>query len=171
MDVIDTLTDRNDQFSREQFTPGMPLLPALRTLVLCCVDPRVDPAYILGIELGEAAILRNIGGRVTPQVIAEITALRHLTEVIVGPLAPTQDLIILQHSDCGILRLQEPPEVLADFFAVEPSALGEKHVADPRAAVITDIAVLRDVPHLAAKFRVTGMVYDVDTGTIEVVAR
>ena len=113
MGVVDTLTDRNDQFSREQFQAGMPLLPALRTLVLCCVDPRVDPASVLGIELGEAAILRNIGGRITPHVIGEITALRQLTEVIVGPLAPMQDLIVLQHNDCGILRLQEPPEVLA----------------------------------------------------------
>lgn len=171
MGVVDTLTDRNDQFSREQFQAGMPLLPALRTLVLCCVDPRVDPASVLGIELGEAAILRNIGGRITPHVIGEITALRQLTEVIVGPLAPMQDLIVLQHNDCGILRLQEPPEVLANFFSVEAGALGDKHIADPTAAVATDIGLLRDDPYLAATFRVTGMVYDVDTGTVEIITR
>jgi carbonic anhydrase len=46
MDVIDTLATRNDEFARSHFAPGMPVLPRLRTLVLTCVDPRLDPAHI-----------------------------------------------------------------------------------------------------------------------------
>lgn len=170
MDVVDALTERNERFARHHFAPGMPLLPRLRTLVLCCVDPRVDPAHILGVELGDAAVLRNLGGRVTPNVIAEITALRKLTETLVGPAAPTQDLIVMQHTDCGILRLQDPPELLANYFQIKAASLSDKHVADPRAAVDTDIGVLHNTPQIAAKLRVTGMVYDVETGRIDIVA-
>jgi carbonic anhydrase len=169
MDVVDILTERNDRFARHEFAPGMPLLPKLRTLVLCCVDPRVDPAHILGVELGDAAVLRNLGGRVTPNVIAEITALRTLTENIIGPAAPTQNLIILGHTDCGILRLQDPPELLANFFQINAASLGDKHVADPRAAVDTDIGELHNSPQIAAAFQITGMVYNVDTGRVDMV--
>jgi carbonic anhydrase len=59
--------------------------------------------------------------------------------------------------------------MLAAYFRVDPSDLAHKHVAEPRAAVASDIAVLRSVPQLAAAFRVTGVVYDVDTGRIDIV--
>lgn len=169
MDVVDILKERNTRFAHKQFASGMPLLPRLRTLVLCCVDPRVDPAHILGIELGDAGVLRNLGGRVTPNVIAEIRALRQLTETIIGPSAPTQDLIVMQHNDCGVTRLQDPPELLASYFQIPPVALRDKHIADPHAAVHVDLAELHNTPEIAAKFRVTGVVYDVETGHIDIV--
>jgi len=69
MTVIDTLAERNDDFVRTRFVPGLPMLPRLRTLVVGCVDPRVDPAHVLGLETGDAAVIRNVGGRVTPDVL------------------------------------------------------------------------------------------------------
>jgi carbonic anhydrase len=168
MTVVDTLTERNDDFARARFAAGLPMLPRLRTLVLGCVDPRVDPAHVLGLETGDAAVIRNVGGRVTPDVLAELALLGRLTETLVG-FAPVIDLIVMQHTDCGITRLQDPPDMLAAFFHVAPAALARKHVADPRAAVASDIAILRSAPQLAAAFRVTGVVYDVDTGHIDIV--
>jgi carbonic anhydrase len=168
MTVVDTLAERNDEFVRTRFAPGLPMLPRLRTLVVGCVDPRVDPAHVLGLETGDAAVIRNVGGRVTPDVLAELALLRRLTETLVG-FAPVIDLIVMQHTDCGITRLQDPPDMLAAYFHVDPAALARKHVADPRAAVASDIAVLQSAPQLAATFRITGVVYDVDTGRIDIV--
>jgi carbonic anhydrase len=145
-------------------------VPRLKTLVLGCVDPRVDPAQILGAELGELAVIRNIGGRVTPNVLADIALLVALTKTLGGALGPGWDLIVLQHTDCGILRLQEPPEMLADYLHIDPGSLGEKRVGDPRAAIENDIAELRDSPLIPGAFRVTGMVYDVETGRVDTVA-
>lgn len=169
MTVVDTLAERNDDFARTRFSPGLPMLPRLRTLVVGCVDPRVDPAHVLGLGTGDAAVIRNVGGRVTPDVLAELALLGRLASSLVGSAAPVIDLIVMQHTDCGITRLQDPPDMLAAYFHVDPTALAHKHVAEPRAAIASDIAVLQSVPQLAAAFRLTGVVYDVDTGRIEIV--
>ena len=169
MTVVDTVAERNDDFARTRFIPGLPMLPRLRTLVVGCVDPRVDPAHVLGLETGDAAVIRNVGGRVTPDVLAELALLGRLARSLVGSAAPVIDLIVMQHTDCGITRLQDPPDMLAAYFHVAPTALTAKHVADPRAAVESDINVLRSAPQIAATFRLTGVVYDVDTGRIDIV--
>ena len=169
MTVVDTLAERNDDFARTQFSPGLPMLPRLRTLVVGCVDSRVDPAHVLGLDTGDVAVIRNVGGRVTPDVLAELALLGRLARSLVGSAAPVIDLIVMQHNDCGITRLQDPPGMLAAYFDVDPAALAHKHVADPRAVVASDIAVVQGVPQLAAAFRVTGVVYDVDTGRIDIV--
>jgi carbonic anhydrase len=168
MPLIDDLAERNDDFATHRFVPGLPMLPRLRTLVLGCVDPRVDPAHVLGLGVGDAAVLRNVGGRVTPDVIAQLALLGRLTQTLVGDAAPVIDLIVLQHNDCGIVRLQDPPGMLADFFHVEPSTLRDKHVADPHEAVRADVDALRSTPPIANRFRITGAVYDVDTGRIAI---
>ena len=169
MTVVDALAERNDDFARTRFVPGLPMLPRLRTLVVGCVDPRVDPAHVLGLDTGDAAVIRNVGGRVTPDVLAELALLGRLASSLVGSAAPVIDLIIMQHNDCGITRLQDPPDMLAGYFHVAPTALADKHVAEPRAAVASDINVLRSAPQIADTFRITGVVYDVDTGRIDIV--
>jgi carbonic anhydrase len=169
IDTIETLSQRNAHFVENQFATGLRLAPKLKTLMLGCVDPRVDPAQVLGVELGEVAVIRNIGGRVTPNVLADIALLASLSTTLGGALGPGWDLIVLQHTDCGILRLQDPPGPLADYFQIDHSALADKHVGDPRAAVATDIAVLRDSPLVPGAFRVTGAVYDVETGHVDIV--
>jgi carbonic anhydrase len=166
MDVIDTVTERNTRFAQTAFTADMPLLPRLKTMVIGCVDPRVDPAHVLGIELGEAAIIRNIGGRVTPDVIGQLVLLGRLATIMGGEPDGLGDLVVLQHTDCGITRLDNPPEPLAGFFGVDTAGLAGKHVHDPWAAAEADVAVLRSLPPLVARFRVTGLVYDVATGRV-----
>jgi carbonic anhydrase len=169
MTVIDTLTERNDVFARTDFAPGLPMMPRWKTLLIGCVDPRVDPAHVLGIALGEAGIIRNVGGRVTPATIGEVALLGRLS-VAMGVTGPPGELIVLQHTDCGIKRLQDPPEQLAGYFQVDAAALADKHVADPWAAVQADVAILRSLPPIAERFQVTGLVYDVETGRVERVA-
>jgi carbonic anhydrase len=167
MDTIETLIDRNADFAEHRFSPGLRIVPHLKTLLVGCLDPRVDPAQVLGVELGEVGVIRNIGGRVTPDVLAEIALLVTLTKTLGGALGPGWDLIVLQHTDCGILRMQGEQDLLGDFLGVTAESLGEKMVGDPRKAVEVDVAALRADPNLPSGMRSSGYVYDVATGLIE----
>jgi carbonic anhydrase len=78
---MQTLLDRNHDFASSFNQGDLTLLPRLSTLVLTCLDARVDPAHLLGLELGDAVVMRNIGGRVTDEVIEQIAILRGLAVV------------------------------------------------------------------------------------------
>ncbi|MEW1778392.1 carbonic anhydrase [Streptomyces sp. NPDC086777] len=169
MNVVETLTARNADFAAGHFTPGLRLMPSLKTIVIGCVDPRVDPNEVLGAKAGEIATLRNVGGRVTPELLMELMMLRKVTQAFGGDIGPGWEFIVLHHTDCGITRLEEQPEVLSDFFGVDEEELDELHVGDPRAAVTRDVATLRSDNRLAG-VRVSGLVYDVTSGTVETVA-
>jgi carbonic anhydrase len=76
---------------------------------------------------------------------------------------------VLQHTDCGITRLTGDPAMLEHFFQIEKEELDAKAVNDPHAAVVADVAALRAVPGLPAAWLLSGLVYDVATGLVEVV--
>jgi len=78
MTTIDTLIDRNKRFAKRGMHADLQLFPKEKTLVIGCVDPRVDPAIVLGLELGDALVIRNIGGRFTPETFQTMAALRML---------------------------------------------------------------------------------------------
>jgi carbonic anhydrase len=169
VDAVHTLTQRNAEFAKHRFTSGLRILPSLKTFVIGCVDPRVDPAQILGIDLGEVAVIRNIGGRVTSSLLKELALLRKLAQGAGGDFDQGWNFVVLQHTDCGILRMQGEPEQLADFFGIDTESLDTKKVGDPRAAVEIDVAVLKADPHMPVGLRATGLVYDVATGEVDTV--
>src|SRR5260370_33647037 len=72
MSTLETLIERNHDFAEQQFTSGLPIMPTLGTMVISCVDPRVDPAHLLGLEPGEPLVLRNIGGRRPPLALPAV---------------------------------------------------------------------------------------------------
>jgi carbonic anhydrase len=172
MSAIDILMQRNAAFAERRSTPNLPLVTTLGITVISSVDPRVDPAYVLGIEPGEAAVLRNIGGRVTPATLESLTLLSTLPRLLDSPSrASGMNLVILQHTDCGITRLGREPDRLAPYFGVTPGELDAKEVLDPYAAVQVDVAALKQaVSALPEGSTVTGLVYDVATGRVEIVA-
>src|SRR6266699_4690413 len=77
------LLDRNEQFART-YTPVALGLPTAQLLVIACLDHRVDPAIVLGLQLGDAPVIRNAGGRVTQAVIDYIAFLAFLLEQLSG---------------------------------------------------------------------------------------
>ncbi len=169
-DVLTELMARNADFAQHGFLPGAAMLPALKTMVIGCVDPRVDPAHVLGLAAGEALVIRNIGGRYTPAALQTMATLRMIAEADGGTPGPGWNLIVLHHTDCGITRLGGHPERLATLFGIDQADLAAKAVNDPRAAVAVDVAAIKDNPFLPADFIVSGLVYDVRTGLIETVA-
>jgi carbonic anhydrase len=132
---------------------------------------RVDPAHVLGIQPGEGLVLRNIGGRITPVLLEELRLLGRIGQVL-GKVAGGGGefhLIVLQHTDCGITRLAGDPAKLAHYFQIQEGDLKTKEVTDPRAAVAVDVAALRAIPALPGEWLISGLVYDVATGRVEIV--
>jgi carbonic anhydrase len=131
---------------------------------------RVDPAHVLGIKTGEAVVMRNIGGRITPGLLEQLRLLGRIGEVA-GEIpggGGEFHLVILQHTDCGITRLANDRAMLAQYFQVGEGELNKKAVTDPRAAVAIDVALLREVPGWPHPWLISGLVYDVATGRAEI---
>lgn len=168
MGVVETLASRNADFVKSQFTEGLRMMPKLKTIVIGCVDPRVDPAAVLGAQQGEIAAIRNVGGRITPRTLEELVMLRKVTQAAGADLGPGWELIVLQHTQCGITLLQDQPELLTPYFETDEAGLEAQAIADPRAAVAHDVDALRAESRLEG-VRVSGLLYDVVTGEIETV--
>ena len=177
MNEFQIIKERNQQFAARQAIAGTPMpllsdaLPLVKAIVIGCADMRVDPAHVLGIEPGEAVVMRNIGGRVTPDLLAQMGMLGRIGQVegkIPGGGAEFH-LIVLQHTDCGITRLANDPGLLTQYFQVDEADLASRSVHDPRAAVATDVASLRAVPGLPGDWFISGLVYNVQTGLVETI--
>jgi carbonic anhydrase len=177
MSTLDSLLERNKDFAAEQsaggtLMPSLPrALPNVKAVIIGCADMRVDPAYVLGIKPGEAVVMRNIGGRVTPGLLEQLALLGRIGEVA-GEIpggGGEFHLIVLQHTDCGMTRLTGDPAMLAHYFQVPEADLKTKAVADPRAAVATDVATLRAIPGWPGAWLISGLVCNVATGLVEIV--
>ena len=107
--------------------------------------------------------MRNIGGRITPETLRSWALLHRLGQ----GQPPAGTLVILHHTECGIRRLADYPDQLADFFEIPVADLGTKAVSDPYAAVRIDVGIASQT--FPPSFRVSGLVYDVNTGLVEVV--
>lgn len=176
MNNLDQMLERNKDFAVQQAAAGalMPWLPSalpnVKAVIIGCADMRVDPAQILGVKAGEAVVIRNIGGRVTPGLLQQLGMLGRIGQVA-GEIpggGGEFHLIVLHHTDCGITRLPGDPAMLAQYFQVPEAELQAKAVSDPRSAVAVDVALLRTMP-LPGAWLVSGLVYDVATGLVEVV--
>jgi carbonic anhydrase len=178
MNNLDSMLQRNKDFAAQQsaagtLMPSLPrALPKVKAIIIGCADMRVDPADILGIEPGEAVVMRNIGGRITPGVLEELGLLGRIGEVAgqVPGGGGEFHIIVLQHTDCGITRLVGDHAMLAHYFQIQEGELKQKAVSDPRAAVAADVALLRAIPALPTEWQISGLVYDVATGLVEMVA-
>jgi carbonic anhydrase len=177
MTNLDQLLQRNKEFAAQQSAAGtlMPSLaqamPNVKAIIISCADMRADPAHVLGIKPGEAVVLRNIGGRFTPGLLEQM-ALLHQVGQAVGEVAGGGGefhLIVMQHTDCGMARLAANPAALAHYFQIPEGQLNTKAPSDPRAAVGADVAALRAIPVLPAAWLISGLVYNVATGLVDVV--
>lgn len=169
MDIIDTLSARNARFADEAFKPDLKMMPSNGTIVVGCVDPRVDPAFVLGLEQGEAAVIRNVGGRVDPALLDTLEILRVVAKAG-GREGGIRNLVLLHHTDCGIIGCHRlAPDLLARHLGTDTATLDSFAVDDPHAAVAHDVAALRASAQLPGTMIVSGLVYDVATGLIETV--
>jgi carbonic anhydrase len=177
MSTLDSILERNKAFAAQQsasgkLMPSLPrALPKVKAIIIGCADMRVDPAHVLGIKPGEAVVIRNIGGRITPGLLEQLGLLGRIGQVA-GEIpggGGEFNLIVLQHTDCGMTRLAGDPALLAHYFQIQEGELKTKSLSDPRKAVAVDVDTLKAIPALPAEWLISGLVYDVATGLVEVV--
>ena len=164
MNHFDSMLKRNQDSAAKQSATGtlMPSLPRalpnVRAIIIGCADMRVDPAHVFGLKPGEAVVMRNIGGRITPGLLEQLGLLGRIGEVAGEIPGGGGDfhIIVLQHTDCGITRLAGATDMLTRYFQVQEGELGQKAITDPRAAVAFDVASLRAIPALPATWLVSG---------------
>lgn len=176
MSTLDTLIQRNKEWAKEAAAAGALVslpdqLSKVKALIIGCADMRVDPAHVLGIESGEAVVMRNIGGRVTPSLGEQLGLLGRIGEVAerIPGGGGEFHVIVLHHTDCGITRLVGDPDMLASYFEIGREELSAKAVNDPRKAVSVDVSALRAARALPESWLLSGLVYDVATGLVEIV--
>lgn len=140
---------------------GMPA-PTVRGFALVtCMDTRIDPLAILGLKPGDAKIIRNAGGRVTPDVLRGL--------IVATAYLRVTDVAVMHHTGCALRGLTDE-DVLAGIPSEQRRNLeGVAFLAmpDPDAALAEDVRAVRAHPGLPATIRVEGWRYDVDTGLVE----
>jgi carbonic anhydrase len=158
---------RNRAFAGAGGHEGASLFPNLRMVVVTCLDPRVDPAHTLGLELGDALVIRNNGGRVTPQVIDDLAYVGQLAEAAL-PDGPLFEIAVIHHTKCGSARLADDTfrRRYAERIGADESRLREYAIVDPVATVVHDVGLLVDSELISPRITVSGHVYDVDTGLV-----
>lgn len=166
MSVIEEFLTRNAEFADRHDVAALPPMPTRRAIVLTCVDPRVDPASVLGVQLGEAVVIRNIGGRVTPSVLRTLGLLAAIARSYGVQPGPGLQLVVVHHTDCGIAHLADQPDALAAELGTAPDP---GTLADPRASLTADLAALRANPSLPRGLIVSGLLYDTMTGRLETI--
>lgn len=145
------------------FTKGhLPLPPARKVAVVACMDARLDPAKALGLEEGDAHVIRNAGGRAHD-------ALRSL--VISQQLLGTREIVVIHHTDCGMLTFSDAQlrEQVKQKLGADTD-IAFLSFADLDASVRDDLAAIRGSKLLLDGVPVRGFVYDVKDGRLREVA-
>ena len=170
MDFLETIATRNESFVQHGFSASLTIIPTTKTIIVGCLDPRVDPMDILGLEPDEAAIIRNIGGRINPAVVETLILLPAVARAAGQNMGPGWNLVILHHTDCGIIGCyKHAPDQLAKHLGVTRAQLDCMEVTDPYKAVAQDVGEWKSNPGIPGGFMISGVVYDVATGRIQVV--
>ena len=167
---IRTALERNRSFAAAGGHQGMVVFPALRLFVITCLDPRVDPAHFLGLGLSDAIVVRNVGGRVTPEVLNDIAFIGQMTESVL-PDGPLFEVAVIHHTQCGTGALADDAfrRRYAERIGADEQDLRDHAVLDPRVTVADDVARVCDTPQVSPRIPVSGHVYDVVTGLVETI--
>jgi carbonic anhydrase len=167
------LLQRNEQFAAA-YTPVPLGPPATQVVMVTCLDHRVDPAVIFGLQLGDAVVIRNTGGRVTPAVIDDIAFLAFLAGQLFSGVVAAEGLFevaVVHHTQCGTGFLADPGfrRQAAESTGTPEAALEAAAVTDPHTSVRADVERLLAAPSLSPQVSVSGHVYDIATGRVTTV--
>jgi carbonic anhydrase len=159
MSVTDQLIENNRQYAGSFDKGGLPMPPARKLAVLACMDARLDVHKLLGLEEGDAHVIRNAGGVVTEDAIRSL--------VISQRLLGTEEIVLIHHTDCGMLTFaddQVKAQIESETGIRPPFAL--EAFPEVGADVRQSIARINASPFIPRKDSVRGFVYDVRTGAL-----
>jgi carbonic anhydrase len=159
MSVTDELI-RNAERYAEQFDKGeLPLPPARKVAVVACMDARLIPTKVLGLEEGDAHVIRNAGGVVTEDEIRSLA----ISQRLLG----TEEIILIHHTDCGMLTFtdDEFKRSVEEDTGIRPAWAAEAF-SDLEQDVRQSIARIQASPFIPRKDSIRGFVYEVETGRL-----
>jgi carbonic anhydrase len=160
MTVTDEVLHANAQYAA-QFNHGdVAVAPARHLAVVTCMDARLHPEAFLGLEIGDAHVIRNAGGRVSDD------ALRSL--IISSHLLGTNEYLVIHHTDCGMVAFTNDTlrQKLAQDTNSNPWDIDFLPFADLEESVRDDVRAIIESPFIAASIPVRGFIYDVKTGRL-----
>ena len=159
MAVTDELLGHNDAYASDFDKGDLPMPPGKRVAVLACMDARLDPAKVLGLDEGDAHVIRNAGGVVSEDAVRSL--------VISQRLLGTEEIVLIHHTDCGMLTFDDnsvKDQIEADTGLRPNFAL--EAFPDADADVRQSIARIQANPFIPKKDQVRGFVYEVETGKL-----
>lgn len=171
MPDIDGLLVRNKHFATTSAWKDADFRARNAVYVISCLDPRVDPFAFLELTLGDATVVRNVGGRISQAVLDDIAYIGYLQGKLI-PGGPTFEVVVVHHNQCGSHFLADPEfrRGFVDLMRIDDdTALREKAVVDPADTVRIDVDKVLTCPTLPRTITVSGRTYDVTTGLLTTV--
>ncbi|MGD9695379.1 MAG: beta-class carbonic anhydrase [Thermoleophilia bacterium] len=159
MSVIEDLLSNNRAFSARVDRRHLPIQPSRRLAVVACMDSRLDVFAALGLDQGEAHVLRNAGGVITDDMIRSLA----VSQLKLG----TREVMIIHHTDCGLQKITDSGfrDELIELSGMAPSFAIEAF-RDPEANLRQSILRVRNSPFIRHRDHVRGFIYDVDSGEL-----
>ena len=163
MSVTDELLRNAEEYSAGFDKGDLPLPPGKKVAVVACMDARLNPYGVLGLQEGDAHVIRNAGGVVTDDEIRSLA----ISQRLLG----TEEIILIHHTDCGMLTFHDD-----DFKAqiqketgIKPQWAAESF-DDLDEDIRQSIARIKASPFIPRKDSVRGFVYEVETGRLREVS-
>ena len=159
MSATDELLANARRYAESFDQGGRPLPPAKKVAVVACMDARILPSHVLGLEVGDAHVIRNAGGVVSADTIRSLT----ISQRLLG----TEEVILLHHTDCGMLTFSDDDfrRSIQEDTGIKPDWHSES-MTDLEDDVRQSIARVKASPFIPNKGSVRGFVYDVETGEL-----
>lgn len=160
MSTTDQLLENNARYAASFDRGGLPMPPAKKVAVLACMDARLVVSRILGLEEGEAHVIRNAGGVATDDAIRSL--------LISQRLLGTEEIVLIHHTDCGMVTFRDDDvkRQIEQETGIRP-AFALEAFSDPAEDVRQSIKRITSSPFIRHKDGVRGFVYDVKTGRLD----
>ena len=164
MSTTDELLRNNEAYVQAFDQGGLPIPPAKKLAVVTCMDARLSPQVILGLNEGDAHVIRNAGGVVTDDEIRSLA----ISQRLLG----TEEIMVIHHTDCGMLTFTDDDfkRQLQEETGMKPPWSPEAF-ADLEEDVRQSVARIETNPFILKKHSVRGFVYEVETGRLREVKR
>jgi carbonic anhydrase len=165
MSMFDEFLTANQSYVASFNQGDLPMPPRCRVAVLTCMDARLHTAKFLGLDLGDAHVIRNAGGRASDDAIRSLV----ISERLLG----TTEIVVIHHTDCGMLTFtnEQLAAKIRQDLGVEVGERDFLPFADLEQSVRDDVAILRESPLIPKDISISGAIYDVHSGELREVIR
>ena len=165
MPVFDECVQANSDYVAGFTQGGLPMPPKRAIAVLTCMDARLHPEKFLGLEVGDAHVIRNAGGRASDDAIRSLA----ISQRLLG----TKEIVVIHHTDCGMVTFtnEQLASKIKEDLDVDASGHDFLPFGDLEQSVHDDLAILRSSPLIPADIPIAGAIYDVRSGRLTEIAR